>query len=178
MQSGFVFHWGVLLRKDEEVENPMKKALYQVYEYTCDLCGYVWRPDYWANNANGGKCDIVEDGTNGKEFYIWEHLCRDCRKAIEDTVRAAVKTREGCRKPPEETPASKKWPPLDPGTKVKTSQPNYSLRGKWTNEAWDQRRWGMLGVIMTHSDSHGLCYEIRHEDGSVAWYDPSEMDVV
>lgn len=31
------------------------------------------------------------------------------------------------------------------------------------------------GVITRHSDSHGLCFEVLHKDGSTAWYDPDEL---
>ncbi len=72
-----------------------KKVIYEVYEYTCDLCGRVWRPDYWADNAAGGSCNIVEDGTNGGDLVNFEHLCRSCRKEIQDAVQAVMVKRGG-----------------------------------------------------------------------------------
>lgn len=33
----------------------------------------------------------------------------------------------------------------------------------------------MHGSIVGHSDSHGLCYEVRHDDGTRAFYDPDEL---
>jgi hypothetical protein len=71
-----------------------------------------------------------------------------------------------------------KWPPLDPGTKVETTQPNMSLREEWSDAAWSQRLWGVIGVIVTHHDAHGLFYDVRHEDGTVAGYDPTEFEVL
>lgn len=70
------------------------------------------------------------------------------------------------------------WPPLAPGTKVRTYKPNMATRPEWTDAGWAKRRWGVSGVIVTHHDSHGLYYDVRHEDGSVAGYDPSEFDVM
>lgn len=67
-----------------------KKVLYEVYEYTCDLCGNVWQPDYWADNANGGICNIAEDGLNGTDRFKWEHLCRECRLQIQEAVAGVV----------------------------------------------------------------------------------------
>lgn len=73
----------------------------------------------------------------------------------------------------------KKWPPLDPGTKVKTirSLPKENTE-EWTKEWETERKWGVQGVVVTHHDSHGLCYEVRHLDGSIGCYDPSELEVI
>ena len=76
------------------------------------------------------------------------------------------------------TPDVKKWPPLDPGTKVKTTKPFWSGRGDWTGEALASRKWGVKGTILKHHDSHGLCYEVQHDDGTVGHYDPSELEVL
>jgi hypothetical protein len=78
----------------------------------------------------------------------------------------------------DEVSMNEKWPPLDPGTKVKTYKPNTDKRREWTDEGWARRRWGVTGVIITHHDSHGLYYDVRHGDGWIAGYDPSEFDVV
>lgn len=71
-----------------------------------------------------------------------------------------------------------KWPPLDPGAKIRTYKPNHSKRREWTDEGWAKRRWGVTGVIVMHHDLHGLSYDVRHEDGTMAGYDPSEFDVI
>jgi hypothetical protein len=70
------------------------------------------------------------------------------------------------------------YPPIAPGTVVRTTQPDMSLRGEWTDEGWAKRKWGVRGNVVTHHDSHGLCYDVRHEDGSVGCYNPSELEVV
>lgn len=71
-----------------------------------------------------------------------------------------------------------KWPPLSPGTRVKTTQANESMRKEWTDEGWNSRQWGVEGDIIHHHDSHGLSYEVKHPDGSVGHYDPSEIEVL
>jgi len=73
---------------------------------------------------------------------------------------------------------NKKWPPIDPGTAVMTTQPNLEKREEWTDEGWARRKWGVRGTIITHHDSHGLCYDVQHPDGTVGCYDPSELEVV
>lgn len=72
----------------------------------------------------------------------------------------------------------KKWPPLDPGTKLKTTEPNLEKRMEWTEEGWASKKWGVEGEILTHHDSHGLCYDVKHSDGTVGCYDPSEFAVL
>lgn len=74
--------------------------------------------------------------------------------------------------------ATKKYPPISARTKVKTTQANIALRKEWTDEAWEKRKWGVQGTVITHHDSHGLCYDVRHEDGTEGCYDPSELEVV
>lgn len=41
--------------------------------------------------------------------------------------------------------------------------------------ARDFCQWGSKGLIVKSSGSHGLCYAVEHEDGTVAWYDPTEI---
>ncbi len=60
---------------------------------------------------------------------------------------------------------------------VKTTQQNQNLRGEWTEEAQKNRKWGASGKIIGHSDSHGLCYKVLHEDGTEGYYDPSELEL-
>lgn len=72
----------------------------------------------------------------------------------------------------------KKWPPIDPETVVKTTEPNMEMRKEWTDEGWASRQWGVEGTIITHHDSHGLCYEVKHPDGTIGYYDPSELETI
>ncbi len=73
---------------------------------------------------------------------------------------------------------NRKWPPIDPGAMVKTTQPNWKKRGEWTEEGWASKKWGVQGTVLTHHDSHGLFYTVDHGDGTVGHYDPSELEVV
>lgn len=73
---------------------------------------------------------------------------------------------------------TEKWPPISHGTKVRTTEPNMALRDEWTEEGWANKKWGMEGNILTHHDSHGLCYDVKHSDGTVGCYDPSELEIV
>jgi len=59
------------------------------------------------------------------------------------------------------------------GKRVKTHPvPN---RPGYTAVANAERREG-TGFVVKHSDSHGLCFEVNHEDGrGTAWYEASEL---
>lgn len=79
----------------------------------------------------------------------------------------------------EESTAKIKRPSLiTEGTRVITTRANEFLRDTRASEVWEKRKWGILGTIICSYDSHGLCYDIRHEDGSVCCYDPTEFKIV
>lgn len=40
------------------------------------------------------------------------------------------------------------------------------------------RKPGAVGTICDHSDGHGLCFKVAHEEGSFGWYDPDEFVIV
>ena len=44
-------------------------------------------------------------------------------------------------------------------------------------KAIPHRKFSVLGTIIAHHDSHGLCYDVRHEDGTVGCYDSRELVV-
>lgn len=66
---------------------------------------------------------------------------------------------------------------LSNGTKVKTL---YAVTRDedWSSEALKNRKWGVEGEVVSHHDSHGLCYEVRHPDGTIGCYDPTELEVL
>lgn len=66
---------------------------------------------------------------------------------------------------------------LENGTKVKTVLQKENVSKNWVPEILASRKWDTLGVVVKHSDSHGLCYGVRHDDGSASWYDPHELEV-
>ena len=66
-----------------------------VPRFQCDLCGYVWTPTSWEDNANGGELGFSRDGINNKAKI--EHLCRECRGAFYDAFREVQAKRLNCR---------------------------------------------------------------------------------
>lgn len=73
---------------------------------------------------------------------------------------------------------AKQWSLISPGTRVRTTRANESLRKEWTGRGWKSKKWNVRGTILTHHDSHGLYYNVRHDDGTKGCYDPSELEVV
>ena len=67
---------------------------------------------------------------------------------------------------------------IERNTRVQTTKPNLELRSEWTDEGWAKKKWGVRGTVLAHHDSHGLCYDVLHDDGTEACYDPSEIEVV
>jgi len=48
---------------------------------------------------------------------------------------------------------------------------------QYTEEALPKRIWGVPGKIIGKHNSHGLCYDVLHEDGSIGTYDPDELEL-
>lgn len=60
------------------------------------------------------------------------------------------------------------------GQRVVTS--TTSTSNDWDERAHRLRRAGVTGHIVGLSDSHGLVYEVEHEDDkSTGWYEPAEL---
>lgn len=72
---------------------------------------------------------------------------------------------------------TEKWPRLDKGTRVMTTKKNTPDK-EWMPEALVARKWGVTGTIIMHHDSHGLCYDVQHDDGTEGCYDPAEFYVL
>ena len=52
---------------------------------------------------------------------------------------------------------------------------------KFVNDDWNdpgERRHDAIGYVVNYSDSHGLCYKIKYEDGNTGWFDPWEVKVI
>lgn len=109
---------------------------------------------------------IIRIGTGAQSIRETEEVKRRGLPAFEYDLPALLQ------------PSKEKWPPLDPGTVVKTTQENPKEAETWLPEARARRRWGVQGTIVTHHDSHGLYYEVRHPDGTIGGYDPTELEVV
>ncbi len=73
---------------------------------------------------------------------------------------------------------AKKYPPLSNGTIVRTTKPNLEKMEEWTADGWASKQWGVYGTVVMYHDSHGLCYEVRHDDESMGAYDPTELEVI
>lgn len=69
------------------------------------------------------------------------------------------------------------WPPLKNGTAVRTIAIPKAAND-WTEEAIASRKFGVRGTIVCHHDSHGLCYDVMHEDGTLGCYDSGELVVL
>ena len=74
---------------------------------------------------------------------------------------------------------SKVNPPLPPGTRIVTTKPNVDLRRDWTEELWSAKKCNARLVIAhnAHDSVHKLWYDVRHDDGSRASYDPTEFEI-
>lgn len=69
------------------------------------------------------------------------------------------------------------WPPLENGTRVRTvAIPD--VANDWGEEAKVARRFGVLGTIVHYHDSHGLYYDVKHDDGTEGCYDSRELAVL
>lgn len=71
-----------------------------------------------------------------------------------------------------------RYPPIVPGTQVRTTKADLSARDEWTDEGWNKRQWDVDGIVGRHHTGHGLCYEVTHSDGTVAHYNPTEIEVL
>lgn len=67
---------------------------------------------------------------------------------------------------------------LSVGTIIKTGDllPAEQTRD-WQYEALAVKLEHTYGVVIDHSDSHGVCYKVHHGDRT-AWYDPKELVLV
>jgi hypothetical protein len=69
---------------------------------------------------------------------------------------------------------------LDPsiliGASVMTLKPLHDE--EYTSLGQSSRKWGLQGVVRSSHDSHGLCYEVVHEDGTFGCYDPDEIEII
>ena len=65
-------------------------------------------------------------------------------------------------------------PPSEIGSRVRTAKV-LGPASDYTEEGRRKRRADAEGVVTDFSDSHGLCYEVKHPGGERAWYDPEEL---
>ncbi len=63
---------------------------------------------------------------------------------------------------------------LDIGTPVRTKKPAKEPTD-FTAEALAERKWETEGKVVERSDSHGVCYKVKHKGGTSAWYCRREL---
>lgn len=61
------------------------------------------------------------------------------------------------------------------GTKVWIQIDPNKVAADWSPFVLPLRRDRTYGIIQAHHDSHGLCYDVLHDDGTVGRYDPHEV---
>ena len=49
---------------------------------------------------------------------------------------------------------------------------------QYSAEANRLRKWGVKGTLVRYSNSHGLCFEVQHDDGSRGCYEPEELKLI
>jgi hypothetical protein len=62
---------------------------------------------------------------------------------------------------------------MEPRTHVRTTRD--AGADDWSAEALKSRQWGVQGVVIRSSNAHGLCYLVRHPDGTQGWYEAEEL---
>lgn len=46
----------------------------------------------------------------------------------------------------------------------------------WNKDVISDRKFGKIGLVIKHSDSHGLCYLVKYDDdGAYGWFDYWEL---
>ena len=67
---------------------------------------------------------------------------------------------------------------LTPGTRVRTVKPPVES-SDWTPDAHLLRRWDVTGTVLASHDSHGLYYDVLHDDDQrKAPYEQRELESV
>ncbi len=62
------------------------------------------------------------------------------------------------------------------GDRVRTIEDSRAT--DWSIGARSNVRWGVDGKVVHVHHGHGLCYDVRHDDGSKAPYNPEELKLV
>lgn len=64
---------------------------------------------------------------------------------------------------------------LSNGTKVRVHIVKNRVANDWSPDAEKARKDDVGGHVIGHHDSHGICYDVRHDDGSIGYYEPHEL---
>lgn len=60
--------------------------------------------------------------------------------------------------------------------RIRTLEPLHD--DDYVPEVRRMRKWGVKGKIIGRHDSHSLCYDVKHDDGSIGTYGPDEILMV
>ena len=60
------------------------------------------------------------------------------------------------------------------GDRVRTTRSAGSQ--DWSPGEVERQKWGVCGVVKRVRDSHGLCYYVRHDDWTKAYYEHGEIE--
>jgi hypothetical protein len=63
------------------------------------------------------------------------------------------------------------------GTLVKTTQATINKRC-WSEEAQAVRKWGVFGEVVGYQAYDDVFYNVKHNDGSVGFYDLDELETI
>lgn len=66
------------------------------------------------------------------------------------------------------------------GKRVRTLKliPNVEIERGYVLEAREHAGSGKKGIIINYSNSHGICYKVKHADGTQAFYEPEELELI
>ncbi len=179
--------WRILYGSQSEAEKEAERLAranpglrYGVYEVTSI---YI---------VDGLTRELPEDLKAVAQEQIREHEQAQHERTIPpicgDSIYIAPHTHTCNRVPGHEMPhrdGKKSWEPKDkpqtrlaPGTRVRTVKPPSESKD-WTPDSRLVRRWGVTGTVVDHHDSHGLYYEVLHDDDQrKAPYEPHELTVI
>lgn len=66
---------------------------------------------------------------------------------------------------------------LKPGQRVVTASGPAGPQS-WTEEGLKNRQWNVARIVTSVHDSHGLCYDVRYEDGTEGCFNHEELITV
>jgi hypothetical protein len=62
--------------------------------------------------------------------------------------------------------------------RVLTVRADPSNDEEYVQAARAARRWGVKGTLKQYSNSHGLCFQVEHDDGTTGCYEADELKLI
>lgn len=125
-----------------------------IWKFVSDRTGEVVSLYEYKETADYGDCDTTVEEFRAMSTYGWHVGAKD-----EETFRHFTH-----------------WLRLELMMGKKVQVVSSLEQRDYTVEGHQQRRPGATGVVIGHSDSHGLCWQVRHDDGTVGFYDSDELE--